>query len=860
MTSVVGDGLAVRVGSGTGWRFTLLGRFLATFNDEPLEVTGETRDLLAELLSRHGKPVATATLADGLYPSATAPANPNRAVLAHLSRLRRLLSAMDKPGLLVREPTGWRIDVPAETVDLVRAERLVAEGKRALAVAQPQVAAARLSTALSLWRGEPLADIDRPFALALRARLAELRLSAAELWTDAAIEARSTVDDQILAALERLVAANPRREPAWVRLIEALHRAGRTDDAHAAVARARASIGGTDGPLARAEAALIQPYRAQPPALVEALPAGLLAVGPTFVGRQSEVAALTEVLDTAVCDGGQVRLVIGPAGIGKTRLMAEMAQRAADRGAVVRFGFGTESADVMASQICQVTPGRLNVIIIDDTTLLAADARMRLTAWLANVYQQPALVLLGASSGRVPPELASVRRFALGPLTAPDVAALVRLYAPEAADPAALSAAAGASGNPAQVHDAAARWAQSRASRRVDRAAAEMDNWRRGLKAVEAEIAAGVLDLDHVRVQAQAHQIRPAGGSPYPGLVGFGRDDAALFHGRAHDVARLVAKLAGAPVLALVGASGTGKTSLVLAGLLPVLTTGVLPGSAGWTVAVGEPETIDLAALLAQPPRLLVLDRLERAFTALAEAPREALLQAIVSLAAGSCAVLLISTGDGWANCARYPALAELVAANVILLTEPGADQLRLAIERPAAQSGLILEDGLTETLVADALAAPTSAQLAGLAVTLRRLYHQRADGWLTLPAYKQGAVVGAAVAEFAERCLAELGSNNDRELAGQMLVRIAQADRLDITAALADAPKPAQLEKVIAALVAAGLLRRDGDVVSFAHNVLRAVWPRLADAMATSRPGAKPSDSGRGRLARRQRPWSRSS
>lgn len=855
---MVGEGLAVRVGTGTGWRFTLLGPFAATFNDEPLDVAGEPRDLLAALLSRPGKPIATATLADGLYPAADAPANPQRAVLAHLSRLRRALAAMDKPGLLIRESTGWRLNAGPETVDLARVERLVAQGKRALSVAQPQVAAARLGRALDLWRGEPLADIDRPFAVALRTRLAELRLTAAEWWTDAAIEARSTVEEPIVAALERLVAANPQREPTWVRLIEALHRAGRLDDARAAVFRARLTIGRPDGPLGRAEAALATPYPTAPPAMVEALPAGLLAVGPTVVGRQSELSALTDLLDAAVCDGGQVRLVVGPAGIGKTRLMAELAQRAADRGAVVRFGYGTESADAMVSQICQVTPGRLNVVIVDDTALLNADARMRLTAWLATIYQQPALVLLGAATGRVPAELASVRRFAIGPLAAPDVSALVRHYAPEAAAPAALSAAAGASGNPAQVHDAAARWALSRASRRVDRAATEMDNWRRGLAAVEAEIGAGVIELDHVRVQAQAHRVRSDAVSPYPGLIGFGRADGDLFHGRAVDVSRLVAKLAGARVLALVGTSGTGKTSLVMAGLLPVLAAGVLPGSADWTVTVGEPDTVDIDALVNQPPRLLVLDRLERAFVALPEARREALLQAIITMiTGGESAVLLISTGDGWANCARYPALAEAIAANVVLLTEPTAEQLRLAIARPAAQAGLIIEDGVVDALVADTLAAPPGAQLAGLAVTLRRLYEKRADGWLTLAAYRDGVVVAAAVADFAERCLAGLANNNDREVAGDLLVRIALADRLDVTAALVDAAKPAQAESVLAALIDCGLVRRDRDILSFAHNVVSVVWPRLRDAVAATRPGAKPTDSGRGRLARRARPWS---
>jgi DNA-binding SARP family transcriptional activator len=866
MTSLVGEGLAVRVGSGTGWQFVLLGPFAATFDDEPFASQGLSRDLLAALLTTAGEPQSPQALAAALW-GEDQPDNANRAVLASLSRLRRAMAAVDRANLILERNGGYLVDIDRDRVDLVRVQRLVRQGRRALEVGQPQVAAARLGAALDGWRGEPMADIDRPFAIAQRQRLAELRLTAAELWVDAALAAKRSVDDSLVAALERLVAANPGREAMWAKLITVLHRAGRAEEARETVGKARARFvpapadPATPPPplpaaIAAAEAALATPYKQPPPALAETLPAPLLAVGPTCLGREGEIAALSEVMDAAVCDGGQVRLLIGPAGIGKTRLMAELASRAAVRGARIRFGSGADPAAVLSEQVLQVTPGRLNLVLIDDTPLLSPEARMRLVAWLSAIRTEPVMVVLAATSGQVPPELAAVRKFVVGSLAALDVAEVVRQYVPGVVEAAALSAAAGASGVPAQIHRAAARWAQGRASRRVDRAAGEMDNWRRGLRAVEAEIASGVMELEHIRVQSQAYQTRGLGGCPYPGLPGFAPTDADLFHGRAAEVANLVARLAGAGLLALVGAQGTGKTSLVNAGLLPVLGTGVLPGSAAWAVAIAEPETVDLAALADEPPNLLVIDRWERVFTHVAADRRAELIDTLIATAVGGrTKVVLVMTGTGLASCARYPALARLVSENVLLLAEPTTEQFRLAIERPAIGARLVLDEGLVDKLVADAAAAPAPVQLAGLAIVLRRLYEHRVDGRLTAAAYQ--VAVGDAVADLAERCLSALTSAPRREAAITMAVRVATAGRMTRDAVLAGLNKRAAGPEVLGALVADGVLVLDGDRYRLAHEVLSTAWPRLRDAIAKGQQNAKGSESGRGSLARRARVWS---
>src|SRR4029077_11014024 len=76
---------------------------------------------------------------------------------------------------------------------------------------------------------------------------------------------------------------------------------------------------------------------------------------------------------------------------------------------------------------------------------------------------------------------------------------------------------------------------------------------------------------------------------PYMGLASFEVEDAEWFFGRERLVADLIARLAGAPLLAVVGSSGSGKSSAVRAGLIPALSAGVLPGSEGWSTLVMRP-------------------------------------------------------------------------------------------------------------------------------------------------------------------------------------------------------------------------------------------------------------------------------
>ncbi|MDT5027303.1 MAG: hypothetical protein QOE61_3729, partial [Micromonosporaceae bacterium] len=134
-------------------------------------------------------------------------------------------------------------------------------------------------------------------------------------------------------------------------------------------------------------------------------------------------------------------------------------------------------------------------------------------------------------------------------------------------------------------------WAFARAGRRIDRAVADAAEPTRRLAFLSDEVVAGVLDLAHVR--AQARPLRPAVrdmvARPYKGLATLDASDTEIFHGRDQLVAELVSRLVERRLLAVVGAAGTGKSSLVRAGLLPALAAGVLPASSRWRQVIVKP-------------------------------------------------------------------------------------------------------------------------------------------------------------------------------------------------------------------------------------------------------------------------------
>jgi DNA-binding SARP family transcriptional activator len=206
--------------------FRLLGPLEARLDDRPLPLGGiRQRGLLALLLLRANEVVARDRLIDELWRD-HAPESAANALAALVARLRRALP----PDVLVTRSGGYEARVDPAAVDLHRFERLVEEGSHSLAAGDEADAAARLRTALALWRGPPLADFTyEPFAEATIRRLEELRLTALENRIDADLALGRHA--QLVGELQALVREQPLRERLRGQLMLALYRSGRQAEA-----------------------------------------------------------------------------------------------------------------------------------------------------------------------------------------------------------------------------------------------------------------------------------------------------------------------------------------------------------------------------------------------------------------------------------------------------------------------------------------------------------------------------------------------------------------------------------------------------------------------------------------------------
>jgi hypothetical protein len=396
---------------------------------------------------------------------------------------------------------------------------------------------------------------------------------------------------------------------------------------------------------------------------------------------------------------------------------------------------------------------------------------------------------------------------------------------------------------------------------------------------------------------------RPVSGCPYRGLALYEAADAELFRGRERAVAEVVARMIDPPLLAIVADAGTGKSSLVRAGVLPAIAGGVLPDSGRWRQIVvtpsgaaelalrlaedpelepePEPEDGELAALadvadfdaaieadadldadaelvfddeldldeqplgaglsgtveagvpvpvaaapIAGARTLLVVDQFEEAFTLVPAARSELFSTICEAVASGEVSVLLVLRSDAYAYLGESPELTTLVAANTYVLAPMGEDDLRRAIEEPAALAGAVAEPDLVNALIAEAATAGLPALSAGLTT----LWSQRSEGVLRLSALRAGGGLGRAIEHMAERAYGALPTHQ-RELAGQILVSAAENGR---TAASTSAG--GDRATTIAVLREAGLVSIVDGNVELIHEALLERWPRLRSWRAERR------------------------
>src|SRR4051794_8981194 len=310
-----------------GVELRILGALEVSANGHEVPVrAAKQRELLGILLLHPGEVVSRDHLVDALW-GERPPETATKALQVHVSQLRKAQLAIE-----TRSP-GYALRVEPDALDAARFERLARDGAAALAAGEAERASALLSEGLALWRGPPLADLAyASFAQPEIARLEELRLDALEERVEADL---ALGRGGLVGELEALVARHPLRERLRRQLMLALYRAGRQAEALEAYRDARTTLveelGLEPSPeLQELERAIL----VQDPALAAA-PARAAS---DFVGRDRELALLAARLDDAVAGRGSLVLLAGEAGIGKSRLCAELATRAGARGARMLTG------------------------------------------------------------------------------------------------------------------------------------------------------------------------------------------------------------------------------------------------------------------------------------------------------------------------------------------------------------------------------------------------------------------------------------------------------------------------------------------------------------------------------------------
>jgi WD40 repeat protein/energy-coupling factor transporter ATP-binding protein EcfA2 len=375
---------------------------------------------------------------------------------------------------------------------------------------------------------------------------------------------------------------------------------------------------------------------------------------------------------------------------------------------------------------------------------------------------------------------------------------------------------------------------------------------------------------------------------PYLGLQTFGALQQTYFFGRTHLVQEMVEKLKYGRFLAIVGPSGSGKSSVAQAGLLTQLQNGALHGSRNWRyfapvvpgadpqaslIRVLKPEGVDIMDWMAEvseqcaqnssflvnlidqadrEPAVLLIDQFEEIFTICQdEQKRRAFIITLLNLIQmpkTRHTVIITMRTDLESNLVQIPALQSEYEKAQVRVTAMKANELREVIERPAELVGLKFEENLVEELVGEVLGKPAALPL--LQFTLLKLWESRDHNRVTWDAYRRIGGGRLALSNSADAFYDSL-SPEDRAIARQIILGIVRptveqritGDRVLLSILYQEINQPPeQIERIIEQLLGARLVRfvagasASDDQLSLAHESLVRIWPRLVGWIEESR------------------------
>ncbi|WP_051810086.1 hypothetical protein [Actinoplanes subtropicus] len=375
-----------------------------------------------------------------------------------------------------------------------------------------------------------------------------------------------------------------------------------------------------------------------------------------------------------------------------------------------------------------------------------------------------------------------------------------------------------------------------------------------------------------VRRELSAEPDQRSGEPPYLGLATFGAADADRFFGRKQLTDELLTRVADARLLAVVGASGSGKSSLLCAGLLPrlpgeaVLFTpgpqplsqlsaalrrlagstgdqGVAQPGAGTELDEVRAAVREALAVRPEAARItLIVDQFEEVFTLCRDPQvRERFVDCLLTITDGDSdgrvRVIVGIRADFYAHCAQHAGLVPVLREAQVLVGPMTAAELREAVTGPAQHAGWCVEPALVEAIVADAAGQPGVLPLVSHA--LLETWRRRQGRTLTLAGFRAAGSLSEAVSRTAEEVYTSLDSQR-QDMARDLFLRLtALGDGTDDTrrrVRYSELPDDDAFRDLLNRLAGTRLITCDADDVSVSHEALIRSWPRLRDWLTTDR------------------------
>ncbi|MEG5137011.1 MULTISPECIES: nSTAND1 domain-containing NTPase [unclassified Microcoleus] len=346
--------------------------------------------------------------------------------------------------------------------------------------------------------------------------------------------------------------------------------------------------------------------------------------------------------------------------------------------------------------------------------------------------------------------------------------------------------------------------------------------------------------------------------NPYLGLYAFESEQEKYFCGREEAVRMLIIHLTNSRFLSVLGYSGSGKSSLIKAGLLPQLSRDRIPGSSQWLVESFTPGKYPLGKLVdilawhreQNQPFVIFIDQFEEVFTLCEdEAERQSFIRLIAQEMKDperKSRMIIALRGDFLIRCANYPDVLNLInhiPTTTYIVKSLGIEELPDAIEIPAELHGVKFERGLVSQIAQDVAGQPGALPL--LQYALKELWRvciekpESPDPLLTKKGYEEiGGVQGAL--ENRANLIYQSLSDGDRIFVRKLFMELVQLGegkevtrrRVDWDRLRAIADSPEQLERVIGLLAGAQqrLIIVDENTVEVAHEALLCRWKLLSD------------------------------